>query len=58
MPAEGDRKAAFCEELPDTYFGGAMKKLLNTLFVSKQGTYLAKEGDAAIVKVAIERLYL
>ena len=35
-----------------------MKKLLNTLFVSKQSAYLAKDGDAIIFKVAIERLYL
>lgn len=35
-----------------------MKKHLNTLFVTTQGAYLAKEGDTVIVKVAIERLYL
>jgi len=28
-----------------------MKKLLNTLFVTTQGTYLAKEGETVVVKV-------
>ena len=35
-----------------------MKKHFNPLFVVAQGAYLAKEGDAIIVKAAIERLYL
>lgn len=28
-----------------------MKKLLNTLYVTTQGTYLAKEGECVVVRV-------
>jgi len=28
-----------------------MKKLLNTLYVTTQGAYLAKEGETVVVKV-------
>ena len=54
MPAEVAPEAAFSGELLDAHDGRAMKKHLNTLFVTTQGAYLAKEGETVVVKVEKE----
>jgi len=54
MPAKDDPEAAFSEELLDENCERAMKKHLNTLFVTTQGAYLSKEGETVVVKVEKE----
>jgi CRISPR-associated protein Cas1 len=51
MPAQGKREEGLRETLFDTNDGNAMKKHLNTLFVTTQGAYLSKEGETVVVKV-------
>ena len=33
-----------------------MKTLLNTLYVTTQGAYLAKDGEAVAVRIALRRI--
>ena len=54
MSAENIREHAFSKSLSTQRDTGIMKKHLNTLFVTTQGAYLAKEGETVVVKVQKE----
>jgi CRISPR-associated protein Cas1 len=51
MSAGKNGKAFLCKALSHAHDGITMKKHLNTLYVTTQGAYLAKEGETVVVKV-------
>jgi CRISPR-associated protein Cas1 len=51
MPSESEQKEGLGEAIFDPNGANAMKKHLNTLFVTTQGAYLSKEGETVAVKV-------
>src|SRR5208337_1100546 len=57
LHAQEDGQGAVGDGLPRTHASGgagAMKRVLNTLYVMTQGAYLRKEGEAVAVRVRRE----
>ena len=53
MPKSIQKKRSV-KQYPGAHGGGDMRKHLNTLFVTSQGAYLAKEGETVVVRVEKE----